>query len=208
MSQTRMLRNRVRFFCTRVVQSAIETFPVDYSGSRRNFSVKPGFSVQSRWVRSQIAHLDPTVPVEIELFKELVNRLADRPRFETALLGFFALTGLVMAVVGLYGVTSFLARQRTKEIGVRMALGATRADILRLIAREGMLLMVLGGLLGLLAALGVTQVLKSLLFSVGPHDPITLIVVSLLLILVALAATLIPARVAMNVEPVVALRYE
>jgi len=137
-----------------------------------------------------------------------VNRLADRPRFETALLGFFALTGLVMAVIGLYGVTSFLATQRTMEIGVRMALGATRADILRLIAREGMHLMVLGGLLGLVAALGVTQVLKSFLFGIGPHDPMAFIGVVLLLVLVALAATLIPARVAMNVEPVVALRYE
>ena len=160
------------------------------------------------WVRSQIAHLDPTVPVEIELFKELVNRLADRPRFETALLGFFALTGLVMAVIGLYGVTSFLAAQRTREIGVRMALGATRADILRLIAREGMLLMVLGGLLGSVVALAVTQVLKSLLFSIGPHDPTTFIGVAVVLALVALAATLIPARAAMSVEPVVALRHE
>jgi putative ABC transport system permease protein len=160
------------------------------------------------WVRSQIAHLDPTVPVEIELLTERVKRLADRPRFETALLGFFALTGLAMAVIGLYGVTSFLATQRTKEIGVRMALGATRADILRMIAREGMRLMVLGGLFGLVAALAITQLLKSLLFSIGPHDPITFIGVALLLAMVALAATLVPAHTAMSVEPVVALRHE
>ena len=89
-----------------------------------------------------------------------------------------------------------------------MALGATRADILRLIAREGMLLMVLGGLLGSVVALAVTQVLKSLLFSIGPHDPTTFIGVAVVLALVALAATLIPARAAMSVEPVVALRHE
>jgi predicted permease len=160
------------------------------------------------WVRSQVAAIDPTVPVEIETLNDSVSKLADRPRFEMALLGFFAFCGLLMAVIGLYGVISFVATQRTQEIGVRMALGATRVDILRLIAGEGVRLIVLGGVLGLGVALVATQLLKSLLFNVGPRDPAIYAAVALLLALVALVATLIPARTAMKIEPVVALRYE
>jgi putative ABC transport system permease protein len=160
------------------------------------------------WVRSQIASINPTIPVEIETLNERMSKLADRPRFETALLGLFALTGLVMAVIGLYGVTSYLATQRTQEIGVRMALGADRSDILRLIAREGIRLLVIGGAIGVCASLALTQLLKSLLFDIGPRDPSTLMAVTLLLALVALAATLIPARAAMHVDPMVALRNE
>jgi ABC-type antimicrobial peptide transport system permease subunit len=160
------------------------------------------------WVRAQIAQIDPTLPVEIETLTDSVSKLADRPRFETALLGFFAFCGLLMAVIGLYGVISFVAAQRTQEIGVRMALGATRVDILRLIAGEGLRLILVGGVLGLVAALATARLLKSLLFDVGPYDPGTYAAVLLLLGIVALAATLIPARAAMKVEPVVALRYE
>ena len=160
------------------------------------------------WVRSQIAAIDPTVPVQMETLDQTVSKLADRPRFETALLGFFAFCGLLMAVIGLYGVISFAVAQRTQEIGVRMALGATRGNILRLIAGEGVRLIVLGGMLGLGAALAAAQLLKSLLYNVGPHDLVTYAAVALLLALAALAATFIPARAAMKVEPVVALRYE
>jgi predicted permease len=160
------------------------------------------------WVRAQIAQIDPTLPVEIETLSNSVSKLADRPRFETALLGFFAFCGLLMAVIGLYGVIAFVAAQRTQEIGVRMALGATRVDILRLIAGEGLRLILLGGVLGLGAALATARLLKSLLFDTGPYDPGTYAAVLLLLGIVALAATLIPARAAMKVEPVVALRYE
>jgi predicted permease len=160
------------------------------------------------WVRAEIAQIDPTVPVEMETLSERVNELSERPRFETALLGFFACTGLALAVIGLYGVIAFMAVQRTQEIGVRMALGASRADILRLIAGEGARLIVLGGVLGLGAAIGATQLLKSLLFQVGPHDPISFVAVAVLLALVALAATLLPARAAMKTDPMVALRCE
>jgi ABC-type antimicrobial peptide transport system permease subunit len=160
------------------------------------------------WVRSQIAQIDPTVPVKIETLDQQVSKLADRPRFETALLGFFALCGLLMAVIGLYGVIAFVAAQRTQEIGVRMALGATRWNILRLIAAEGVQLIVWGGVVGIGAALATAQLLRSLLFGIGPHDPATYAGVALLLALVALAATLLPARAAMKVEPVEALRYE
>jgi putative ABC transport system permease protein len=160
------------------------------------------------WVRAQIAEIDPTVPIEIETLNETVSKLADRPRFETALLGFFALSGLLMAVIGLYGVIALVVAQRTQEIGVRMALGATHGHILRLIVSEGVRLIVLGGALGLAGALLSTRLLKSLLFRISPHDPLTYIGVALILSLVALAATLIPARAAMRVEPMEALRNE
>jgi len=165
-------------------------------------------AVVAPWVRSQIGQIDSEAPVEIDTLAKSVNRLADRPRFETALLGFFAFCGLLMAVIGLYGVIAFVAAQRTQEIGVRMALGATRVDILRLIAGEGVWLIAFGGVLGLAAALAAARLLKSLLFNVGMYDPGTYGLVVVLLALVALAATLIPARAAMKVEPVEALRYE
>jgi hypothetical protein len=165
-------------------------------------------SVVAPWIRSQIGQIDPVVPVEVNTLAQTVSKLADRPRFETALIGFFAFCGLLMAVIGLYGVIAYVAAQRTQEIGVRMALGATRMDILRLIAGEGLRLIVSGGAVGLGAALAAAQLLKSMLFGVGPRDPAAFMAVALLLGLVALAATLIPARAAMRVEPVVALRYE
>src|SRR5271163_258440 len=165
-------------------------------------------SVIAPWIRTELTRLDPTAPVEINSLIQDVTKLADRPRFETALLGFFAACGLLMAVIGLYGVIAYVATQRTQEIGVRMALGATKVDILWLIAGEGIRLIALGGMLGLAVALATAQLLKSLMYNVGPHDPATYSAVALLIALVALAATLIPARAAMKVEPVVALRYE
>ncbi|MFC5864049.1 ADOP family duplicated permease [Acidicapsa dinghuensis] len=160
------------------------------------------------WVRSEIARIDPVTPVEIEALSERVGKLADRPRFEAALLSFFALAGLGMALIGLYGLVAYIAERRTSEIGVRMALGADRGDVLRLIAWEGMRLVVLGGALGLAASLASAILLRHLLFQVGPYDPAVFIGVSVLLCLVAFAAILAPARKAMRVEPVVALRCE
>ncbi len=113
-----------------------------------------------------------------------------------------------MALVGLYGVIAFMATQRTQEIGVRMALGASRADILQLILSEGVRLIALGAAVGLVAALALTRVLKSLLFSVSPHDPVSFIAVTILLAFVALLAILVPARAAMKIEPMSALRTE
>ena len=160
------------------------------------------------WIRAQIAQIDPTVPVEITPLSESLQRLADRPRFEAALLGFFAGCGLAMALIGLYGVIAFIATQRTQEIGVRMALGATQRDILRLIAGEGVTLIALGAALGLAGTFGAAQALRSMLFHVEPHDPVSLVAVTALLSIVALIATLIPARRAMRTDPIKALRCE
>jgi ABC-type antimicrobial peptide transport system permease subunit len=164
--------------------------------------------VMERWIRSQVAALDPTLPVDIATLQERVSKLADQPRFQTTLVGFFAATGLLLAVVGLYGVISFLVAQRTQEIGVRMALGAGRGDILRLVMGKSLRLIVCGTVVGLVGAGAVSRVLASLLFGVGPRDPITFVLVALLLIVVALLATLIPARSASRVDPIVALRCE
>jgi putative ABC transport system permease protein len=164
--------------------------------------------VMSRWIRAQVAKMDPIVLVNIETLNQRVSTMAARPRFETALLAFFAATGLLIAILGLYGIVSFLAIQRTQEIGVRMALGASRFNILRLILWQGGRLIVIGSLAGLLTALALARVLKGMLFSIGPYDPLSFISVALLLVVVALAATLIPARSAMNIDPMVALRHE
>jgi len=160
------------------------------------------------WVRSEVSSIDCTIPVEMEPLNQSLNRLADRPRFETTLLGFFALTGLVLAVVGLYGLIAFMTTQRTHEIGVRMALGATRSDILYLIANDGLRMVLVGLTIGLGTALAVSRMLKTLLFQVSVYDPLTYITIPLLLSLVALVAILIPARAGTRVDPAVTLRAE
>jgi predicted permease len=162
----------------------------------------------SQWIRTQVATLDPTLPVDIATLQQRVSKLADQPRFETLLVGFFAATGLVLAVIGLYGVVSFLVTQRTQEIGVRMALGASRANILLLVLSKSLRLIAWGISVGLLAALAASRVLSSLLFSIGPHDPVSFTSVTVLLICVALLASLIPARSATKVNPNEALRYD
>ena len=160
------------------------------------------------WIRSQVASLDPTVPVDIKTLSERVGKLADRPRFEMLLVGFFAFTGLLLAVIGLYGVISFFVVQRTQEIGIRMAVGASRADILRIVMTNALRLIVPGVFLGLALALALSRLLSSLLFNVGPHDPLTFAGVTGLLILVAILATLVPASSATRVNPTVALRCD
>lgn len=160
------------------------------------------------WVRSEVSSIDHTIPIEMEPLNQSLNRLADRPRFETTLLGIFALTGLVLAVVGLYGLIAFMTTQRTHEIGVRMALGATQANILRLIAMDGLRMVLVGSTIGLGTALAISHILKTLLFQVSVYDPLTYILVPLLLLSVALVAILIPARGGTHVEPAITLRAE
>jgi putative ABC transport system permease protein len=162
----------------------------------------------SRWIRSQAAALDPTLPVDIATLRQRVAKLADQPRFQTTLVSFFAAAGLVLAMIGLYGVIAYLVAQRTQEIGVRMALGADKGDILRLVMGRSLRLIVSGIAVGLAAALAATRVLSSLLYSIGPHDPVSFGLVTLLLVLVAIAAALIPARSATSVNPIVALRCD
>jgi len=124
------------------------------------------------------------------------------------LLGIFAGISLLLAAVGIYGVISYSMTQRTREIGIRMALGASRGNILRLVLGHGLTLTLLGLLLGIGGALGLTQLLASLLFGVGGRDPLTMAVVAGILGLVALLACLLPARRSTKVDPLIALRCE
>jgi len=139
--------------------------------------------------------------------KIISDSLAAR-RFSMVLLGIFAALALTLSCVGIYGVLSYLAGQRTHEIGIRMALGAQRSDVLRLILGHGAKMALIGVAVGVVASLALTRLMDKLLFGVNAYDPLTFIAVACLLILVALAASYIPARRAMRVDPTVALRYE
>jgi len=129
-------------------------------------------------------------------------------RFSMILLDAFAAVALLLASVGLYGVISYLVSQRTQEIGVRLALGAQRRDVARLVVGHGMKMALSGVALGLLAALGLTRLLAEMLYGVSPNDPATFAVITLLLALVALLACYLPARRATKVDPLIALRHD
>jgi putative ABC transport system permease protein len=160
------------------------------------------------WMRREIAGLDPMLPFTIETMKQRVGKLEERPRFDAALLALFAGMGVLLAAIGVYGVIAFLTTERTREIGVRVALGAQPRDIRRLVMRDGIRLLLCGSIAGTIAAAALTRWMGSLLFGVAPNDPITFLCVLALLAAVAIAACYIPARRAMRVDPVVALRYE
>jgi putative ABC transport system permease protein len=160
-------------------------------------------------LQRQIRALDPDQPVgDVRTLDAVVAKSIARPRFNTLLLTIFAGLALVLASVGLYGVMNYSAAQRTHEVGIRMALGATRADIMRLVVGNGMTLTLAGIGIGVLASWALTRVMANLLFGVTATDLPTFIGVSAVLAAVAFIANYIPARRATRVNPVVALRYE
>jgi predicted permease len=144
----------------------------------------------------------------VQTVAQLVADSAAEPRFDATLLGSFGALGLIIAMIGIYGAISYATAQRTHEIGVRMALGARRSDILRLIVGQGAILAIIGILIGLAGAIGLTRFLRGMLFEVAPTDPVTFIGVAILFVFTALLASYIPARRAMRVDHMVALRYE
>jgi predicted permease len=160
-------------------------------------------------VRVSVWALDRELAIShLETADQSLRHSLASPRFTTLLMGAFALLALVLGSVGLYAVISFSVTQRIQEMGIRMALGASPVDVLRLVLGQGLRLTLLGVGIGIAGALGLTHFLSSLLFGVKPTDPVTFAAVSVLLILVALLASFIPARRATQVDPMVALRYE
>jgi putative ABC transport system permease protein len=160
-------------------------------------------------VQKTVLEIDPQQPVDRVLTMEQV--MADslaRRRLTLTLLAAFAGGAILLAALGIYGVTAYMVTQRQQEIGLRMALGASRADVLGLVVGQGMSLMIAGLGVGLVLSLGLTWVLGSLLFSVRPYDPLSLAAASAGLALVALVACSLPAWRATRVDPLVALRYE
>jgi putative ABC transport system permease protein len=160
-------------------------------------------------MRSEVWAVDKDLPVpDIKSMDQLLANSVARRRFNMLLLSVFAAVALVLAAVGLYGVMSYSVTQRSREIGIRMALGAKPSDVLRLVVKQGMTPALIGVGIGLGAALALTRVMTSLLFAVRATDPATFVIISMLLTLVALAASFIPARRATKVDPMIALRYE
>ncbi len=160
-------------------------------------------------IREVVAQVNTNLPLfDVKTESQQIDRLLFQERLVARLSSFFALLALVLACVGLYGLLSYEVSRRTREIGIRMALGAHPGSVLKLVLRQGIALAIVGAAVGIGVALGVTRYLASMLYDVHANDPITMLAVALLLTLVALAACYIPARRAMRVDPLIALRYE
>ncbi len=160
-------------------------------------------------VRAELAQLDPNLPLyETQTMDEVMSREMATDRMFSGLLVIFSAVALILAAVGLYGIIAYTVARRTHEIGIRMALGAGRSDVLQLVMRRAVALTAIGIAVGLAAAFAVTRMLGSLLFEVDPHDPLTFGGIATLLALIALVASYVPAFRATRVDPVVALRYE
>jgi putative ABC transport system permease protein len=160
-------------------------------------------------VRRAASEVDKSAAVSnVKTMEHIVNQAVTQPRFNLFLLGLFSGIALLLSAAGIYGVTAYGVTQRTHEFGIRMALGAQVSDVLKMILRQGMLLIAVGIAIGLLASFALTRLLRTLLFGVTVTDPLTFVAITLLLTLVALLACYIPARRATKVDPLVALRYE
>jgi putative ABC transport system permease protein len=185
-----------------------------YHQSPRNFmslvvrtAVEPSSMIAA--IREQVLFLDRDQPVfEIRTMEELLSKSLAQSRFIMLLLGIFSALAMALAAVGIYGVMAYFVTRRHKEIGIRMALGAQKSDVLKLVLVEGMGLAVIGVALGLAASFALTRIIANLLFGIGPTDPATLIGVSFLLTSVAFLACWIPARRASRADPIVTLRAE
>ena len=163
----------------------------------------------TRSFQEAIRSTDKTVPVtRVRPLKEAISDSISQPRFYALLFGLFGLTGLLLTVTGIYSVISYTVSHHTREIGIRMALGAKAGDVLRLIVGKGVTLTLIGVAIGLLGAFGITRVMQTLLFGVTPTDWVTFTGVAMLLTFVGVLAAAIPARRATKVDPLVALRYE
>jgi predicted permease len=160
-------------------------------------------------VRKELAAMDATIPLTgIRVFEEYIARSLARPRFNTLLLSIFAGTALVLTAIGIYGVMAYSVAQRTSEIGIRIALGAGKGSIFRLVVGQAMTLVGISLVIGLAGAFAATRILEGLLFGVGASDPVTFISIVFLVSAVAFIAAWLPARRATRVDPIIALRAE
>jgi putative ABC transport system permease protein len=160
-------------------------------------------------IRARLEEVEPEMSVSsVATLDQHIARKLVRPKFQMTLLGIFSGIAFAIAMMGIYGVISYSVSQRTHEIGIRMALGAQRGDILKMVVGQGMLLVIVGVGIGLAGAFVLTRFLESLLFGVAPTDPATFAAVAAVLAAVALLACYLPARRATKVDPMVALRYE
>jgi putative ABC transport system permease protein len=160
-------------------------------------------------IRREVLAIDPEQPIyNVSTMVDVVSRSVFLPRISMLLLGAFAVTALLLAVVGIYGVVSYGVNERTRELGVRMALGAGATDTLRLVLGRSLRLVAIGTACGLVASFAVTRLLARLLYDVSPLDPMVFAGVSLLLAAAGVVASLIPARRATRVDPIVALRIQ
>ena len=160
-------------------------------------------------LRGVVSAIDRTVPVDrIETMEQLVSGSVAQPRFRTIILAAFSMLALVMASIGIYGVMNYLVIQRTREFGIRLSVGATPSDVLRLVLGRAAVLIGAGTCLGLAGSALLVRLIAKLLFGTAPLDPLTFAAVPVLLAAVALAASYIPARRATRIDPMVALRYE
>jgi len=187
------------------------TMYVPSSGGNTSFEVRTRTNptAMTASIRSIVSQMDNNLPVfDIHTQTELIDRMLFQERMIAKLSGFFGLLALVLACVGLYGLLSYEVSRRTREIGIRTALGAGQRDVLWLVVGQGIVLAIAGAAVGIGVALGVTRYLKSMLYDVHANDPATMAGVAILLMLVALAACYVPARRATLVDPMVALRYE
>jgi putative ABC transport system permease protein len=166
-------------------------------------------AIAAKAIVNAIHEIDPTIPVyDVRTMSDRMHDSMARQRFSTIMLGAFAVFALILAVVGIYGVMSYLVSQGTHDIGVRMALGAQRSRIVGMVLRQGMELTIAGIVVGLILAAALTRVMESLLFGIGTRDLVTFSIVPVLLAAIALIATYVPARRATLVDPIVALREE
>ena len=187
------------------------TMYVPSIGGNTSFEVRTSINptAVAASIRSVVSQMDSNLPVfNVHTQAELIDQLLFQERMIAKLSGFFGVLALVLACIGLYGLLSYEVSRRTREIGIRMALGAQRHGVLKLIVGEGIVLAISGAMVGIAVSLGVTRYLRSMLYDIHANDPATIAGVAILLTLVAVAACYIPARRAMGVDPMVALRYE
>ena len=158
-------------------------------------------------VRAAVSATDPTLPIaRVQTLDRIRSAATAREEFTLLLVGLFGALALVVAVTGLYGVTAFAVAQRTRELGIRIALGATRLDVIRLVVALGGRLIIAGIAIGMATSLGFSQLMRSMLFGISARDPLTFVGVAALLAALSLVACYVPARRAMRVDPVIALR--